>query len=111
MFKIKVVPDDAFEDSEQLIKHYVTKARSAIYDNPLSHKPLTTLEVFRQAAQKKPLAAHFWLTRLENISLTKIQAIFAQIPRTEITSIASEFAQKILTLNRQRLLMCWKQLP
>ncbi len=92
------------EDKRRSLEHYVTKARSAIYDKLSSNKPLHTLTVFLKAAQKRPNAGKIWLNRLENVSFANRQQIFAQIPATEITPIASEFAQKILTLNHRRLL-------
>jgi len=91
-------------DKRRNIAHYVTKARSAIYDKLSSKKPLHTLTVFLKAAQKRPLAGKIWLNRLKKVSSAQIQQIFAQIPVTEITPIASEFAQQILVLNYKRLL-------
>jgi hypothetical protein len=91
-------------DKRRNIAYYVTKARSAIYDEMSSNKPLHTLTVFLKAAQKRPLAGKIWLNRLKKVSTLQIQEIFAQIPVTEITPIASEFAQQILALNQKRLL-------
>lgn len=98
-------------DKGRSIEHYVTKARAAIYEKCFSNKPLHTIEVFFKAAQKRPLAGETWLNRLQQVSFANIQQIFAQIPTTEITPIASEFAQKILALNHKRLLTYFKKLP
>jgi hypothetical protein len=98
-------------DKGRSIEHYVTKARSAIYDKVSSNKPLHTINVFFKAAQKRPLAGKIWLNRLKKVSFANIQQIFAQIPATEITPIASEFAKKILALNHKRLLIYLEKLP
>jgi len=62
------------------------------------------LEVFLKAAQKRPFAGRIGINCLKKVSSAQIQKIFAKIPATEMTPLASEFAQKILALNRQRLL-------
>jgi hypothetical protein len=92
------------QNKQRSIEHYVTKAISAIYEKYLSDKPLSTMDAFLKAAQKKPLAGKTWLSCLRKVSSDDIQKIFAQIPTTEMTPIAAEFAQKMLALNRQRLL-------
>jgi len=97
-------------DKKRSIEHYVTKARAAIYEKAFSDKPLSTVDAFLKAAQKKPLAGKTWLSCLKKVSSDDIQKIFAQIPTTEMTPIAAEFAQKMLALNRQRLLSCLEKL-
>jgi hypothetical protein len=49
-------------------------------------------------------AAKTWLERLEALSPEDTQEIFDRLPKSEITSIAIEFAQRMLILNRERLL-------
>jgi hypothetical protein len=92
-------------DKRRGMEYYVTKARSAIYDKVSSNKPFDTITLFVEAAQKRPLAAQIWLNHLKRVLAANIQQIFAQIPATEITPIASKFAQKILELNQKRLLI------
>ncbi len=64
--------------------------------------PFSTLEVFLKAAQKRPFAGRIGINCLKKVSSAQIQKIFAKIPATEMTPLASEFA--LLALNRQRLL-------
>jgi hypothetical protein len=44
-------------DKRRRMGHYVTRARSAIYESKTDKKPLHTLNTFVQAAQKRPQAA------------------------------------------------------
>ncbi len=91
-------------DKGQHISHYITKARSAIYATKSDNKPLSTLAVFQQFADKSPKAARFWLQQLDDISDEQCQTIFTKIPETEISEVAISFAMKLLSLNKQRLL-------
>jgi hypothetical protein len=80
------------------------KGASAFYASPSSKKALSMLDAFREAGKLRPQAADVWLERLRQVSLQDIAFIFDQIPPERITSAASRFAQKILEVNRQRLL-------
>ena len=51
-----------------------------------------------------PEAAGAWLGRLEQVSLRDTRALFDEIPPDRISTVAIDFAQKMLELNRQRLL-------
>jgi len=86
------------------MQHYVERARSAFYLSPSDPRPMSTLGAFHKAAQKSPQAAKAWLERLESISPQDTQSIFNRIPEEEISPIAINFAQELLSLNRQRLL-------
>jgi len=91
-------------DRGRSISHYILKARSAIYLNKSEKKPLFTLDVFQQLAEKRPNSAKFWLQQLNDISLDQCKDIFNRIPTSEISTIAIKFAMKLLELNKERLL-------
>jgi hypothetical protein len=86
------------------INHYVQKARSAIYLRKSDQKPLSTVEVFKRAAARRPEAAKLWQQRLGDITKTQCLSIFERIPDSEISATAIEFAMTLLELNKQRLL-------
>lgn len=91
-------------DSGFHVSSYVAKARSALYLCSKSPKSLTTLDAFKHLAKKRKRAALAWLNRLENTMLDDYRYIFSRIPDDHISEASSEFALKILELNKARLL-------
>ncbi len=91
-------------DQGRSINHYILRARSAIYSGKSEKKPLLTLDVFHQLAEKRPKSAKLWLQRLNDISLDQCQSIFNRIPPSEISAVAAKFSIKLLELNKKRLL-------
>ena len=91
-------------DRNRTLEEYVRKAQSALYASPASVKPLSTLEAFMSAARFRPQGAITWLKRLESISPVETETIFRQIPPERISDVSIEFGQRILMLNRTRLL-------
>ena len=91
-------------DKGRGMNRYVERARSAFYHSPSDTKPMFNLEVFQRAGKRWPQAAKAWLARLESLSPQDTQKVFDFIPREEISPVAINFAQTMLTLNRQRLL-------
>ena len=91
-------------DAGRSMERYARRAKSAFYSSPPGTKPMATLEVFRQAAKKRPQAARAWLERLKQVSPSKVQSIFERIPNERITSHGIEFATKLLEINQHRLL-------
>jgi len=91
-------------DIGRSMEKYVERARSAFYLMPNSSKPLSTIDAFREAARERPKAVQLWLKQLEGISSSDTRSILERIPKTEITDVAIEFTQKIIELNRERLL-------
>ena len=91
-------------DVGRSMEKYVERARAALYLMSNSSKPLSTIDAFQKAASKRPEAARSWLKQLEGISSSDTRSILERIPKTEITEVAIEFTQKILELNRERLL-------
>ncbi|MBI3303251.1 MAG: HipA domain-containing protein [Deltaproteobacteria bacterium] len=98
-------------DKRRSTEQYVERALSAFYASPSSSKPLSTFAAFQEAGKINPKAADAWADRLKLVSLQDIALVFGQIPPDRITPIAIEFAQRMLELNRQRLLTlqgAWK---
>ncbi len=91
-------------DTGRSMEKYVERARSAFYLTPNSSKPLSTIDAFQKAANRRPEAARLWLKQLEGISSSDTRSIFERIPKTEITEVGIEFTQRILGLNSERLL-------
>lgn len=90
-------------DQGRHISRYIQKARSAIYLTKSDQKPLSTVEAFKLAADRRPEAAKLWIELLGQVSNQQCLGIFEHIPETEITSAAIEFAITLLELNKQRL--------
>lgn len=65
---------------------------------------MSTLSAFREAGIRLPGAAQAWIACLERLSSQAIEAIFADIPSDRISTVAKDFAIKMLSLNAQRLL-------
>jgi excisionase family DNA binding protein len=86
------------------MEKYVKRARSAFYSITDGNRPLSTIDAFQIAASRKPEAARIWLKQLSGISSSDTLSILERIPETEITDIGIEFTQKLLDLNRERLL-------
>ena len=91
-------------DSRRNMDRYVERALSAFFSTPTSNKPLSTLEVFKEASKLRPQAGRAWLERVSQISDNDVNAIFDQIPIDRISDAAKNFAMKMLELNRKRLL-------
>lgn len=98
-------------DFGRAMPNYVTKARSALYDSATSQRPLLTIDAFIQAARLKPRAASAWLNRLRAIDAQRSGEVLSLVPPSRISSDASDFAAKILELNRERLLAFGDKLP
>ncbi len=92
-------------DQGRSLPAYVARARSALYASPGDSKPLQTVEAFKRASEKQPEAALEWLDRLAAVSDDQIAAIFASIPKHLVSELGVEFATKMLSLNKERLLL------
>lgn len=92
-------------DRGRSIERYVERARSALYAK-VGEKALTTLAAFEEAAKLPEVreAKGYWFSRLGAVSLADFRGIFENIPASEITVPAREFALKMLEINRERLL-------
>ncbi|WP_414546503.1 HipA-like protein [Nostoc sp. CCY0012] len=103
------LPDE--QRQKRSVEAYANKCYSAFYNSVEDKKPLKTFDVFHRVAFRYPQAAHIWLDRLERISLANTLEIFSRIDRSRISTVAIEFAQKILEYNQNRLLDLRESLP
>lgn len=94
----------ATRDKGRSVDAYVQRAISALFETPTSSRPLGTLEAYMEAAKIRPDAAAYWEKRLANINQEEFKAILAEVPNTEISAPAREFACRILEINTQRIL-------
>lgn len=90
-------------DQGRSVERYVERARSALYP-AVGDRPLSTLAAFQDAAKLIPEAGKYWLRRLEATNFADYQRIFENVPATEITEPARDFALRMLGINRDRLL-------
>lgn len=86
------------------VKAYTNKCYSAFYNQESDKKTLKNCALFQKVADDYPQSAQRWLEVLADISTEKIREIFERIPNSRISPIAAEFAQKILTINKNKLL-------
>ena len=83
---------------------YVSRARSAFYPSYGSKKPLTTIEAVKMVNSTDKVSTRYWLEQLNRISPLDTRAILNRIPKEEMSDVTLEFTQKMLELNRERLL-------
>ncbi len=91
-------------DQGRDMHNYVLRARSAFYPSYSDPKPLTTIEAFKMVKNTNQKAARYWLEQLNRISPLDTRPILNRIPKEEMSDVTLEFAQKMLELNRERLL-------
>lgn len=90
-------------DQGRSVERYVERAKSALY-RAVDENPLTTLAAFQDAARLVPEAGKYWLQRLGTTHLADYRRIFDNVPVTEISEPARDFALRMLEINRNRLL-------
>lgn len=83
---------------------YAERCASALYLDALARKPLGTVDAFRQAAMSAPAAAAAWIARLRSTGEDEIARLIAEVPRERCSTVAQEFATRIVLHNRARLL-------
>jgi hypothetical protein len=87
------------------VESYVTKARSGFFENKSSTKAMSTLEAFRDCAKANGRAGQYWLDRLYALKNSDFSDILNEIPDDFISPEAREFANAMLDINRNRLLL------
>jgi len=92
------------KDKGRSVEAYVARAKSAFYATYSSTKPLTPLDAFREAAKLRPEAADYWLRQLAGIENANYRNIFAEVPGTEISAPARDFAVRMIEINVNRIL-------
>jgi len=91
-------------DAGRSVARYVERARSALYNTSDDRRPLTTMDAVLRASRIRTSAAEYWLTRLAKVSNDEVQTVLSKIPEGVASSVAKEFAAKMLELNREKLL-------
>jgi hypothetical protein len=102
--KRKKILEEIGRDKRRIIESYIERASSAFYSSKPEIKLIKTLDAFILAGKARPKAAAFWLERLRGLSSKDINSLVNQIPKSEISDIAVQFAIEMLRLNRERLL-------
>lgn len=86
------------------VQAYACRARSALFRDPSSAKPLSTLEAFQEAAMRRRDAAGLWLERLREVPIASMHDIVARVPDEMMSEAARACSLRILDCNRDRLL-------
>jgi len=94
----------ATRDKGRDLAAYVRRARSGLYENKASTKPMTTFDAYCRAAAWHPDAAEYWRTRLGAFGPEALAAIVQALPEFIATETAKRFALQVMLENRTRLL-------
>ncbi len=97
------------KNSEYHISSYAQKAMTKFYRTPNDAKPMTTIEVFREAAGRNRAAAQEWVERLARVSDDATLHILKRVPRAMLSEVGVDFAHELLRLNRIRLLKAFEE--
>ena len=73
----------ATKDKRRGVDQYIERALSAFFSSSTSSKPMTTLDVFSEAARLNPRAAKAWLERLTQISENGLLLSLTRFPKIE----------------------------
>lgn len=96
------------KDMGQHITRYVLGARSALYPHVIEGKPkaLLTLDAYRYAARHSKVAGEAWRAKLAGISDAMVRSVISQVPSELMSNVAKEFTERLLQLNKARILEC-----
>jgi len=86
------------------VEAYAARARSRFFETPAARRTMTTLDAFMAAAKVRPGASRYWIEALSGLGSSDFESIFDQIPKPLITTLAREFALRMLEANKRRLL-------
>jgi hypothetical protein len=86
------------------VEAYANKARSAIYRDSREKKPLLTLDAFECFSSRTLKGKGVWLDKLNQIKDDSLRDAPERIPPQILGDDAREFACKVLTYNKSRLL-------
>ena len=92
------------QDKGNNVAAYVRRARSGLYENKASTKPMTTFDAYCRAAARYPTAAGYWRARLRALGPEVLNAIVQALPESVATEMAKRFALQVMLENRARLL-------
>lgn len=97
------------KDSGYSVQAYVEKARSGLYETVASKKTMLALDAFIECAKTNPQAAKYWTERLASIQPADFSRILSDIPDDWISEPARNFANKMLIINKERILNAYKK--
>jgi hypothetical protein len=92
------------KDKGYSIERYVAKARSGFFEYRTSILPMSTVDAFNECAKANRRAAQYWLDRLHALNNSDFWDILCEIPDDFISPAAREFANAMLSINKNRLL-------
>jgi hypothetical protein len=93
------------KDKRQSVSAYASRARSGFFRTVTDTKPMSTLDAFVAAARLRRQAGRFWLNKLSAMDAASTTRIFEGMPVSEMSGISQQFANRILQINRDRLLL------
>ena len=88
---------------EKRVPAYGAKSRSAMYRNDSDRKPLSTMDLVREAAQHSPEATIGWVEAAAKIVPEIARDVFAKVPADRITPVARRFGEELLAHNAAAL--------
>ncbi|WP_295392106.1 hypothetical protein [uncultured Thiodictyon sp.] len=91
-------------DSGRSVRAYAARATSGLYETHTSKKALSTLDAFTHALWANPSAAAYWLECLDGLDSAHFETILNEVPGDFMTQPARDFALRLLSANRDRLL-------
>tara|TARA_B100001971_G_C18161213_1_gene521486 strand:- start:381 stop:1226 length:846 start_codon:yes stop_codon:yes gene_type:complete len=95
----------ATKDKCRTVDKFVTKAKSAIYKLKTDKKPLSTLDAFLHATERKPTTRKYWIDKIiDKINEDTINNLFDKFPEEIFSKKSKEFACKMIIENKKRLL-------
>lgn len=94
-------------DKRFTVKTFVEKARTPFYG---SNKKLSTYESVKVCAKIDTKMTIYWLNKLEDLDLQRIEEIFSKIPMHMISQTSILFANEMIKENINRLLELKKEL-
>ncbi len=91
-------------DRNRRIPHFIQRARSALYADPMVSNPLSTLGAWRMFGVRVPVAAAVWRHRLAQVETVAVEAILNRIPSDRMSAVCRQFTLDLLAENRRRIL-------
>lgn len=95
-------------DPRYSVDAFAIRARSALFESQDDNKPLLTIDAFSSAASKTSKLSEYWLGKLAGVEDDGVAEIIDRLP-LEFTSVpARDFAKKLLSCNKERILQKWR---
>ncbi len=91
-------------DQRFSVEAYAAKTRSGLYAEQSDSKSLYTIDAFNLAGSAGKSHMNQWLQKIESTDDDQVASIFERIPKDFISSQASDFALKMLKINKKKLL-------